>query len=243
MNTFFKIFLTSCILIILSSGTDVKAQRKFITSDFLIGLNFAEMDIEGMNRDKKPKMGMTVGFNLNFKVKGNFQVQTGVYVTKKGLKQDITYQSPASAVNIVTISDTVRNWTSNYIQVPLCIGYEYYITKSFAVNVNAGVYAGYGFRGRYKEENSLSYLYLDTGQRDDGTVNIIDDDNYSIYGLNGWRRMDYGLIGRVGLVYDIYTINLSYEYGLHNVNNRDRAFRGNPSLKNRNLTLALGFRF
>ena len=244
MNTFYKIFFTGCILIFLSSGVDVKAQRKSITSDFLIGLNFAEMDIDGFNRNKVPKVGMSVGFNLNFKLKGNFQIQTGLYISKKGLKQDISYQSPPNAVNVVTISDTIRAWTSNYIQMPLCLGYEYYITKSFAVNINVGLYAGYGFRGRYKEENSMSYLYLQDGKKDVGTVNIIEDKDRSIYGLNGWKRFDYGAIARVGLIYDIFTVNFSYEYGLYDINNGDNILKsGYPSLKNRNMTVALGFRF
>ncbi|MBB4035723.1 hypothetical protein GGR21_001618 [Dysgonomonas hofstadii] len=239
MSTFLKIFLTSCILIILSSGIEVKAQRKFITSDFFVGMNFAEMDIQNANRNKEPKLGMLIGFNLNFKLKNNFQIQTGLYVTKKGLRQKVHDETTDEAASLITISDTLRNWVGNYIQVPLCIGYEYYITKSLAVNLNIGVYAAYGYKGDFNQEYSSSYIY--NGIRQNGAVTV--DGERNLYMQNGWKRFDYGTIARVGLIYDIFTINLSYEYGLYNVNNNDVIFKNNPSMKNRNMALALGFRF
>lgn len=239
MNTFLKILLTGCILIVISSGMEINAQRKVVTSDFFLGLNFAEMDIQNANRYKEPKIGMLIGFNLNFKLKSDFQIQTGLYVTKKGLRQKIHKEDVNEAVNVITIGDTLRSWTANYIQMPLCIGYEYYITKSFAVNFNVGMYAAYGYKGKYNEEGSASYIQ--NGIRDNGKVTVEPERN--IYLQNGWSRFDYGAIVKFGIIYDIFTVNLSYEYGLCNLNNNDVALKGNPSIKNRNMALAFGFRF
>jgi len=231
MNTFFKIFLTSCILIILSSGIEVKAQKRSITSDFLVGFNFSELDIEGANRDKVPKLGMNIGMNLNFKVISNFHIQTGFFVSKKGLKQDIS-RSETDAVGITTINDTVWNYTGNYIQVPLALGFEVYLTEKFAFNVNAGLYAAYGYKGKSKRETTLTVVQ-------DNIPSVADtkEEEFETYTPRRWRRFDYGAVGRVGLIYDVFTVNLSYEYGLYDIN------RQSPSLKNRNLTVALGFRF
>lgn len=238
MNTFSKILLLGFILI-LSSGIGINAQRNILTSDFFVGVNFAEMDIENANMYKTPKLGMLVGFNLNFKLKHNFQVQTGLYVTKKGLRQHIEQYS-TNALNTTYIEDTVKHWSANYIQVPLCLGYEYYLTKSFAVNFNVGFYAAYGYKGEYNQEQSRSVIQSD-GTTTNGAVEELEERN--IYSRNGLKRFDYGAIARVGLIYDIFTINLSYEYGLANMNNRDSGLLNNPSLNNRNIALALGFRF
>jgi len=197
------------------------------------------MDIENANRYKQPKLGMLVGFNLNFKLKNNFQIQTGLYVSKKGLRQKVHNEKFDEAANLTTITDTLRSWSGNYIQVPLCIGYEYYLTKRFAVNLNVGVYAAYGYKGHYNQESSGAYIY--NGIRENGAVTVAQERN--MYLQNGWKRFDYGAIARVGLIYDIFTVNLSYEYGLYNVNNNDVVLVNNPSLKNRNMALALGFRF
>lgn len=235
MKILYRIILTICFFIFMSSSLEAQTQRKRFTSDIHFGLNFAEMDIEGANMYKQPKLGVSLGANFNYKILHNIQLQTGFYVTKKGLKQHIETDNVdgSNDVGIRYIGDTVKNIAASYIQVPLCIGYEVYLTKKFAFNINAGGYLAYGFKGHYKIEG-----YAKEMRGDEVTA------SYPLYYVEGesfalqrFNRFDYGAIASVGFIYDIYTLNFNYEHGLHNVTDDGRV------LKNRNISILLGFRF
>ncbi len=232
MNTLLKILISTCILIVISSGAELKAQKRRITSDFLFGFNFAEMDIKNGNMYKEPKIGFLIGANVNFKLINDFQVQTGFFVTKKGLRQDIETVENDEAAGQRTVYHTMRNTAANYIQVPLGIGYEVYLTRSFALNINAGGYAAYGFKGDHRTEE-YTVVWLDNVEY----PSAITETETDTFSKRMWKRFDYGAYARVGAIYDIFTINLTYEYGLYNVSNEGSI------MKNRNLAVALGFRF
>lgn len=234
MKTIYKIFLLCGLLICVSSVMNAQRIRKRFTSDIHFGLNLATMDIENGNMYKKLKPGVHIGVNFNYKVLGNMQLQTGLYVTKKGLKQHVKDRQENWAGTILA-EDTIRNLTANYIQVPLAVGYEVYLSNNFAFNINVGMYAAYGFKGKYREESS----YWTKTENNPPTNTVyrpeIEKDTYRYDML---KRLDYGAIGSVGLIYDIYTLNFTYEYGLYDVSN-DVA----RNLKTRNMAVSLGFRF
>lgn len=234
MKTFFKIFSIFCLLGCFQFSADAQTVKKKLTADLHAGLNFAEMDVNnGQNEDNKLKLGAVVGVNINYKIYGNIQLQTGFYVSKKGLKQE-AHSETTTALKDVYILDTVRTTVANYIQIPLAIGYEVYLTKNFAFNVNVGLYGAYGFKGTY--ENKYSKATIPYGG------NIIYEPlqvgSGETFDLNKWKRLDYGLIGSIGFIYDIYTINLNYERGLNNITRESWS-----TLKNRNISILLGLRF
>ena len=233
MKIIFKIFLISCLFICISTQTNAQNARKRLTSDIHIGLNFAEMDIKGANMYKEPKLGMHIGWNINYKIYQNIQIQTGFYVTKRGLKQHIQETSVNEGAEVVYYGDTLKHTTANYMQIPLSLGYELYLTKKFAFNVNAGMYIAYGYKGTHKEEG-----FLETRRgNNEIIVETIPSIERDTFGLRKWNRWDYGAILSFGLIYDIYTINFNYEYGFYNISDEGR------NLKNRNPSISLGFRF
>ncbi|MBD8390206.1 porin family protein [Dysgonomonas sp. BGC7] len=232
MKTAFKIFLLTVLLLFVFTDSYAQRERRRFTSDIHLGLNLAEMDIQGGNMYKEPKVGLQFGANLNFKVIRNFQIQTGLFVTKRGLRQHIIDKKVDQGANVMYVGDTLRVKTANYIQVPLCIGYELYLTKTFAFNINVGVYGAYGFKGKSTEEGFL------TTHRDGAVItSTVTENETETFGLTRWRRFDYGGIAKVGFIYDIYTINFGYEYGMYNVAD------SGADMKNRNMTVSLGFRF
>lgn len=235
MKVFFKLFLLGALLLCVCTQAYTQTQRRLFTSDIHLGLNFAQMDIKDANMYKDIKLGMQIGVNFNYKVLGNMQVQTGIFVTKRGLKQHIDRYEVNTASEVAYRGDTILNTAADYLQVPLCVGYEVYLTKHFAVNFNAGLYLAYGFKGKHREEG-----YVETIK--DGKVTSIavtlPFEETNTFDRKGWKRFDYGGIAKIGFVYDIYTINLGYEYGLYNVSDD-----GRRELKNRNLFASLGFRF
>lgn len=237
MKTVIRLFLLVCLLVCAIS--EIHAQslkyRKRFTSDVHVGLNFAEMDITrgGDNDFNKAKLGMHLGINFNYKILHNIQLQSGFYVTKKGLKQDI-HRVVESTLNDFTVTDTLAHTVANYMQVPLCIGYEVFFSDKFGFNINGGLYGAYGWKGKYEDKYYLKYVYAD------GSVvtNPMQQRNGETFDLNRWKRWDYGLIGSVGFIYDIFMLNFNYEHGL-----QDLSSTNNVSLKNRNMSVSLGFRF
>lgn len=234
MKIIYKTFLLAGLLVLVSSAINAQTMRKRITSDFVFGCNFASMDIKDGNMYKEPKFGFVIGANVNFKILQNIQLQTGVYVSKKGLRQHIKRTEYNTGAGVEYYGDTLRNTAADYLQVPLCLGYEVYLSKHFAINFNVGGYAAYGFKGKNRGEAFTTTIKNGVQQ---GTSVVIDPYEEETFALRKWNRWDYGALGRVGLIYDIYTINLTYEYGFHNVADDGR------ELMNRNLSLTVGFRF
>lgn len=233
MKTFIKIILLiSLCIYCIGISAQYKPKKRF-TSDIYAGMNLAEMDIKGDNTFKQAKIGLHIGFNLNYKILENMQVQTGFLVTKKGLKRHIHTVTRDESLGEVTTYDEWSNTTGNYIQMPFNLGYEVYFTKFLAFNINGGLYAAYGYKGTGK--------FSSTSIREDGygepVVTSVPEYEYDTYTPERWRRFDYGLNGSIGIIYDIYTFKLNYEYGLCNISYSD------PELRNRNFTASVGFRF
>jgi hypothetical protein len=233
MRTISKILLAIALFIFILSETNAQTRRR-LTSDFHVGLNMATMDIEGANMDKVIKLGVQVGANVNYKILGNVQLQTGFYISKRGLAQDIKRRETDPVLNIVNVTETKERTAAAYIQMPFCLGYEVYLSDSFAFNLNGGVYGAYGFRGKRSTEGFQTLIDPDGSE----TTTLYGYEESETFEIRKWQRLDYGLIGKVGLIYDVYTVNVGYEYGLAN------AFDGSQSvLKNRNMTISFGFRF
>lgn len=235
MKTVFRSLFLICLLISTILEIQAQSERKRFTSDFHVGLNFADMNISrgGTNDFNKPKLGVHLGMNFNYKIFGNVQIQSGFFVTKKGLKQNI-HKEVVSTTNDITITDTINHTVANYMQVPLCMGYEVYFSDKFGVNLNAGGYIAYGYKGTYENK-----FYMETILEDNTVIrNPLENETGETFDLNKWKRWDYGLIGSVGLIYDIFMLNFNYEYGLH-----DLSSISTVSLKNRTMSVSLGFRF
>ncbi|MDR3059720.1 MAG: PorT family protein [Prevotella sp.] len=218
--------------------------KKRLTVDIRAGVNISEMDMwdavkeVGVNKFKQPKIGLNLGINVNYKLIDNFQFQTGFLVTKKGLKQHIK-KAPdgfgASDPNIYVLNYSERRTTTgNYLQVPFNLGYELYVTKLWAFNINAGAYLAYGYKGKGDFATEVTYR---NGPEGVDPVTDKSDGEYDTFTPDMWKRLDYGLNAHVGVIYDIYTFIISYEYGLYNIS------RSNPELKNRNFSASIGFRF
>jgi hypothetical protein len=232
MKTVIKIsilfFLFACCV-----AANAQKPLKRLTADIYAGLNLAEMDIKDANMYKQAKIAMHIGINMNYKIIGNMQIQTGFMISKKGLKQHIYTQNTDNA-GTVTTYDELYNATGNYLQVPLNLGYELYVNKLWGFNLNAGAYVAYGYKGK---TTGSSVTIVDDGYSERPAVTTVPEYELDTFAPERWRRLDYGLNGSVGLIYDIYTLKAGYEYGLCNISYED------PELRNRNFYLSLGFRF
>lgn len=232
MKTIYK---TIILFVFLSFSVGTFAQiesKKKLFFDFRVGLNSSEMDIKDANYDKKIKPGFHFGVVTAYKFYDNIQFQSGIYATRKGLKQKTTTEEISESGSYRHIKSAKVTTDANYILMPLMLGWESNYERTWIFNVNAGVYGAWGFSGKTKERGTETIYFTSASS----TTSY--SEKYDTFTSTNLKKSDYGLIGSIGVVYDIFTINLNYEYGLRNVsNNIDR------ELKNRNLSLSLGFRF
>lgn len=239
MKTVIKILLL--ISLFFCSIIVVNAQyipKKRLTADIRAGVNLSEMDIKNANEFKQAKIGLNLGVNVNYKIVDNFQFQTGFFVSKKGLKQHIK-RAPdgfgAADPNIYVLNYSERRTTTgNYLQMPFNLGYELYVTKLWAFNINVGAYLAYGYKGKGDYATEVTYK---NGPEGVDPVTEKSAGEYDTFTPDMWKRLDYGLNANVGVIYDIYTFIISYEYGLYNIS------RSDPELRNRNFSASIGFRF
>jgi hypothetical protein len=247
MKLIMKISFLVCALL-LSNCFPAYAQhsKKRFRADFRMGLNYVTMsgtesatvsDAQGFSSGdaSRIKLGMHIGTNLNYKVIGNFQVQTGFFVTKKGYKKYVWEERTETGLS--RLDESWYEATANYIQVPLNIGYELSFLKDMAFNINGGLYVAYGYGNKGRIKYDALATTLESGQ---DPVYAVPDGTYEelTFSDTRWDRPDYGLNGSIGFIYSIYTINLGYEHGLHNViRNKNR------NMEHRLYSLSLGFRF
>lgn len=198
------------------------------------GGNLSEMDIAGANKYKQAKIGFNITSTFALRMTGPLYIQTGLGLTKKGLKQHDKgrYQAENSAV--VYKRDVKTTIDANYVQAPLMLGLEFPISRACAINIYGGAYGSYGFKGKINVEGSEIH---DPDSSNPIIVNV-DEPEVDTFDSGRLKRFDYGAIGSVGLVVDMVSFNLGYEYGLYNVS--DNASR---ELKNRNITVSIGIRF
>ena len=113
MKTILKIFLLISLFVCSIGTINAQYPKKRITSDIHVGLNLAGMDIKNENTYKQAKVGVHIGFNVNYKFWSNMQLQTGLFVTKKGLKRHIHTVEKNGDISVTTY-DGYYNATGNY---------------------------------------------------------------------------------------------------------------------------------
>jgi len=115
-------------------------------------------------------------------------------------------------------SASTLKYKPTYIQLPIALGYKFDLGSNTKFVLNAGPYAAYGIAGDTKGDG-------DKGKQ-------------SIFGKDGFKKLDYGLIGGAGIELGKVAVNVGYEYGLANVNRAS-----GPKITNRNPFLTIGYKF
>ncbi len=105
-----------------------------------------------------------------------------------------------------------------YLQLPVALGYKLNLSEHTKFVLNAGPYAAYGIGGNAKGDGGK--------------------DKTSLFGKDGFKKLDYGVIGGAGVELGKIALNVGYEYGIANIN------RGSgPKVTNRNPYLTIGYKF
>lgn len=104
-----------------------------------------------------------------------------------------------------------------YLQLPVTVGYKFDLGYNTRLVLNAGPYLAYGIGGKTKGGEA-------------GSRKLFKDDIFT--------RLDYGVIGGVGIELDMFTVSAGYDLGLGNISDV-----AGTKARNRNVYLTVGVKF
>jgi hypothetical protein len=154
------------------------------------------------------KVGFNAGFFAKLPVTRGFSIQPELLYTSKGAKE--TYN------NIIQGEGEYR-FNLNYIELPVLAVIN--VAKNF--NIHAGPYVS------YLAEANIKNLRNDHSQDE---IADLDTDNFN--------RIDYGLVGGLGIDISNFTIGARYNYGLREVG-KSGSLAGQVTKDSRNSAISL----
>ncbi|WP_029906441.1 porin family protein [Prevotella sp. 10(H)] len=231
-----QIFKISLIAIFFSAALITNAQEKKLVFGAKAGFVFS--DLSGYQFDTKIKYGFTAGLTFDYFLKPNIFLTTGLEVANKGSKFEIVDNYPEINTKITFKKSTAA---AIYLQIPVHAGYQFDLSKTTRLSVQAGPYVAYGVGGQTELGDKVEI------QSPDGTSTIGLAEYMKM--TNGWRRgeetfsdtgfrdFDFGVGAGAAIEYEHVNIGLKFDFGLYDV------ARGEEKVKNRNGYITLGYKF
>lgn len=169
----------------------------------------------GMNLSNISKYDSKIGYHIGFR--GTFPIQSagGTYI---------------NIGTLLTLKGAEKDYgyeldakiNAYYFEIPVHFGYKHMVSENVALFGEFGPYLGIGLFGKAKLASMGQSVKVDSFS-DEGGV----------------KRFDFGLGFRAGIeINQKVPISFGYDFGLLNINNDD-----DPSLKNSNFTVAIGYKF
>lgn len=215
----------------------VFAQNKPFTFGVNAGLNISTA-YEAANyilAAKKNKPGFQAGINVDYAISGAFYLRSGLSLTTKGVIHEKADLWIGSSNPPVTYSKTTTRET--YLQVPLLIGYQYYITPAYRLFVQAGPYFAYGIGGKEITKSRTIHQSEEISNKKVSTATFGETGT-------GLSRTDYGLGGGLGVGYKRIALAVHYELGMLSIapDKEPGTTSSSRQYQNRNLSITIGYR-
>lgn len=184
-------------------------------------------DIEGM---PPYKLGATVSLNvptfsnsasqnaLGFEVGLNLMLDGSDYVKNCFARTEVKYSMKGAAYSKAGLYED--NITLHYLEIPVHVGYAWYVNEDWSIMAETGPYFAFGLWGSLsKYENAKDKT-----------------DNYSVFSELNCNRFDLGWGLQASAMYlQDYQFHISYELGFINL--------GYQWLQNRNLSVGFTYFF
>ncbi len=198
-----------------SSFFSTESSDQPITFSVRGGVNFSNMTYEEGDISYTPDThtGWHVGVAVDFPLLESLYIQSGLYYTVKGCKEEAEIET--------------STYTPAYLEIPVLASYRYNFSDAAQLQINVGPYFAYGVGGKVKWESKV-----ESGEED-----FFGDENEK--GSFGAKRFDIGLQVGLGLtIAQHYYVGAGYEFGFTNIvrDNDDK-------LKNKNFFISVGYQF
>lgn len=170
---------------------------------------------DGESASPSGKSGFLAGLNVDVAFMQSFGLNTGIFAVSKGYKSsDKEYGY-----------EMTKTFNPMYLEIPVLASYRFNFGETSRVEVDFGPYFAVGVGGKDK----VKYKY--DGDSDSESEKIFGGE----YGAN---RFDCGLKVGAGVTFNKIYVGLHYAFGLTNLYDYD-----DYSIRNRNLSLTMGFNF
>lgn len=247
------------ITLVTTQITEVKAQESPWKFGAKAGVNVANTS----SKDESGRVGFNVGGTVEYQLNNRFFLQSGLEFTTKGSKIDKNFKNyplyttmygPATSDDYTKFTGKVKaSQNLMYLQMPLTIGYRLPVSNDVNLTFNAGGYMAYRLTARmpYDRKGILTHP--------DGTTEAFDlKTTYKGNRATGLERLDYGLLGGIGIEYQKFSFNINYELGLRNLEKTGQYITNGygegydyqppvthkvPKWKNRNISFSVGYKF
>ena len=192
---------------------------KIVFAATLVALTISAVQVKA--QDKPVTFGVKAGVNLSTlggdlkDSKYTFKYQAGItvdvlLVDHLYLMTGLDFQAKGAKLGGV-------KYNPMYLQLPAMIGYKFDLGANTRLVLNAGPYIAYGIGGKTKGGEA-------------GSQKLFKDDIF--------KRLDYGVVGGVGVEFGKFSIGAGYDLGLANISD----VKGTKA-RNRNAYLTVGVKF
>lgn len=190
--------------------------------DARFGMNFSNQNgYEGDGPSAIP--GFTLGVGMDYGFNETWSLQSGLMITSKGSK--LSYEDDGDKIEYKT--------RPVYLELPILAAWKYAINDNMKLVINVGPYLAVGVGGKEKFE----YTY--SGQTNKGEYKLFKKEDGANEAM--MKRFDMGIQYGVGLeISEHYLVNFTGSHGFLNTYNGDSS---DPSIKNMNFSIGVGYRF
>lgn len=182
------------------------------------GVNLSQLYLDQPNvQDQNMKVGYHIGLFGKIPVTDFLAIQPEILYSNAGAK--ITYGG-SDLANVLGIQEGEVRFNLNYVQVPIAL-----VANLGPLDFHAGPYLSYLVGANVK---NLQMADLNTNQLAD-----LDTDSF--------MRLDYGLLGGIGVNINAITVGARYNYGLREVGSSGLAGTLTNNSKNGVFQVYVGF--
>lgn len=178
---------------------------------------------------KKLKVGYQVGLSAEYAFTDDFYLQSGVFFVTKGIRlkgKSGVFEDESHLSQAIELQ---------YLQLPVLATYKIELLTDTKVFFNAGPYIAYGIGGK----TTTKYRYVNS-TREDGRRKI------DSFGDNRMKKFDYGFKYSIGLEFEKFLFEWSYELGFVDITDSDNEINlifNNKHFRNQGLSLSAGYKF
>ncbi len=226
-----KIILSALMLV----GLATTASAQSFPIEVRAGVNLSDIRYGFENDNSSSFAGTKAGINITalteFEVADYLFFRPGVSLMSLGDRNHIT--DPVTGESSTLTTDLM------YLQVPLTLSLRADYSSDLALEVNGGVYLGYGLGGQVILEEVASNGQISETKNDafgkTTATNVTAD----------LQNFDFGVKVGVGAYYmEKYYLGVSLDYGLANMSHNTGSTVGAKNIyNNRNFSIVLGYRF
>lgn len=231
LKTFLLLFLLICLNI------NISAQTSPFHFGVKAGLNLSTAHV-GDASASKFKPGYHVGATVEYQLQKNFLIQSGLFFSAKGSKQEDLNSSDYVGGK----PDFTHTYNQLYLEIPIYAAYKLYLSNKVNLVLGAGPYVAYGIGGKTKQK-------LNSGIWADGVTEIewdtfgdgVFDENRDWLRGESLNKFDFGAGVKADLEYNRYILGVGFSASIIDIMKNDDYM--DSKYRNLNISISLGYKF